>query len=145
MSRRIRSRLTFSNVLAVIAIFAAIGGSAYAGAKINGKSLKTNSVSAKKLACPGSAPSRTGELCYSSVQTATGWINAAQNVCRGKELRLPSSGEALLLLSKTGGETWADDIIVEGAGGLAARVQNGTMFATLISENHAFRCVTVVG
>ena len=105
MSRRIRSKLSFANVMAVIAVFVVIGGSAYAGSKINGKTLKVNSVGAKKLACPKAAKSRTGALCYSGVQAATGWINAAQVVCKGKGLRLPTNGEALLLLNKTGGET----------------------------------------
>lgn len=145
MSRRIRSKLSFANVMAVIAVFVVIGGSAYAGAKINGKTLKVNSVGAKKLACPKAAKSRTGALCYSGVQAATGWINAAQVVCKGLGLRLPSNGEALLLLNKTGGETWADDIIVEGPGGSATRVENGTVFSTPIAEARAFRCVTVVG
>ena len=145
MSRRIRSKLSFANVMAVIAVFVVIGGSAYAGAKINGKSLKVNSVGAKKLACPKSAKSRTGALCYTGVQAATGWINASQVVCSGKGLRLPTNGEALLLLKKTGGVTWADDIIVEGPGGAATRVENGTVVFTPIAENHAYRCVTILG
>jgi predicted RNA-binding protein with PUA domain len=66
-------------------------------------------------------------------------------VCKNLGLRLPTKGEALLLLNKTGGETWADDIIVEGPGGAATRVQNGTVVFTPIAQNHAFRWVTVVG
>ena len=50
-----------------------------------------------------------------------------------------------MLLTKTGGETWADDIIVEGPGGAATPVENGTVIFTPIAQNHAFRCVTVVG
>lgn len=145
MSRRIRSKLSFANVMAVVAVFVVIGGSAYAGAKINGKTLKVASVGAKKLACPKAAPSRDRALCYSGVQAATGWINASQNVCKNLGLRLPTNGEALVLLSKTGGVTWADDIIVEGPGGAATRVENSTVVFTPITENHAFRCVTVVG
>ena len=145
MSRRIRSKLSFANVMAVIAVFVVIGGSAYAGSKINGKTLKANSLGAKKLACPKAASSRDRALCYSASQAPTGWINAAQNVCKNLGLRLPSNGEALVLLNKTGGETWADDIIVEGPGGAATRVQNGTVIFAPLTENHAFRCVTVVG
>ena len=145
MLTRLRRHMSFANVMAVIAVFAVIGGSAYAGAKINGKTLKPNSVGAKKLACPKAAPSRDRALCYSASQAPTGWINAAKNVCKNLGLRLPSNGEALVLLNKTGGETWADDIIVEGPGGSATRVENGTVFATPIAEARAFRCVTVVG
>ena len=145
MSRRIRSKLSFANVMSLIAVFAVIGGTAFAAAKINGKSLKVASVGAKKLACPKQAPSRDRALCYSGPQAATGWINASQNVCRNLGLRLPTNGEALVLLNKTGGETWADDIIVEGPGGAATRVANGTVIFAPITESHAFRCVTVVG
>ena len=145
MSRRVRSKLTFANALAVIAIFAVIGGSAYAGSKISGKTLQNGTVGAKKLACPKAASSRLNALCYSPAQTAAGWITAAQTGCKNLGLRLPTSGEALLLLNKTGGETWADDIIVEGAAGAAARVQNGVVFSTAVAELHAYRCVTVVG
>jgi hypothetical protein len=145
VSRRIRSRLSFANVMGVIAVFIALGGAAYAAKKINGKQLKVASVGAKKLACPKQAPSRDRALCYSASQAPTGWINASQSVCRGLGLRLPTNGEALVLLNKTGGETWADDIIVEGPGGAATRVANGTVIFAPITENHAFRCVTVVG
>jgi Tfp pilus tip-associated adhesin PilY1 len=142
MARRILKRLSFANVLAVIAIFVAIGGSAYAGAKISGKLIKKNSVTAAKLKCPGTAPTRTGAICYGAAQPASGWINAAQNGCRSQGLRLPSDGEAVLLIAAVGGETWADDVIVEGAGGSAARVQGGTIFSTAIADPHSYRCVT---
>lgn len=145
MSRRIRSKLSFANVMAAAAVFVVLGGSAYAGSKISGKTIQVNSVGAKKLACPKAAKSRTGALCYSGVKPASGWINAAQITCKNLGLRLPSNGEALLLGSKTGGVTWADDIIVEGPGGAATRVENGAVVFTPIAENHAFRCVTVVG
>jgi hypothetical protein len=145
VARRIRSKLSFANVMSLIAVFAVIGGTAFAAAKINGKQLKPSSVGAKKLACPKQAPSRDRALCYSAVQAPTGWINASQVVCKNLGLRLPTNGEALVLLNKTGGVTWADDIIIEGPGGAATRVENGTVVFTPIAENHAFRCVTVIG
>jgi hypothetical protein len=145
VSQRIRSKLSFANVMSVIAVFAVIGGTAFAAKKLNGKQLKVASVGAKKLACPKQAPSRDRALCYSAAQAPTGWINASQVVCKNLGLRLPTNGEALVLLTKTGGVTWADDVIVEGPGGAATRVENGTVVFSPIAQNHPFRCVTVVG
>jgi hypothetical protein len=45
----IRSRLTYANVMATVAVFVALGGTGYAAAKINGKTLKNRTVSGKKL------------------------------------------------------------------------------------------------
>ena len=144
MLSRFRKHLSFSNAIAVIALFAALGGAAYAAKTINGKSIKTNSIPIKKLKCPNGT-TRHGSICYSPVQPASGWIAAAQTNCVSKRLRLPTNGEALLITSKVGGETWADDIIVEGPAGSATRVQGGTVFATPITELRPFRCVTAAG
>jgi hypothetical protein len=45
----IRSRLTYSNVVATVALFIALGGSSFAITRISGSQLKNNSVSGKKL------------------------------------------------------------------------------------------------
>jgi hypothetical protein len=144
MVQRIRNKLRFANVMAVIAVFIVIGGTAYAGSKINGKNLKNNSVAGKKLKCPGAASTRTGALCYGPLQTPSNWINAVQIGCPSQGLRLPTNGEALLVLKAAGGETWTDDVISPGLGGEAGRVENGTVFATPLATSHAFRCVTTV-
>jgi hypothetical protein len=44
-----RRRLTYSNVMATVAVFIALGGSSYAVTRINGSQLKNNSVAGKKL------------------------------------------------------------------------------------------------
>lgn len=49
MLARFRSRLTYSNVLATVAIFVALGGSSYAVSQINGKNIKNRSIAGKKL------------------------------------------------------------------------------------------------
>jgi hypothetical protein len=145
MRHRIRSKLTFANVLSVIAVFLAIGGSAYAGTKLNGRKLKNNSVGAKKLHCPDAAPNRTGDLCFGASNPSADWFTAVQNVCPSKNLRVPTSGEALLVTKAAGGETWTDDAIVQGPGGGAAFVQGGTVVFGLYTEHHAYRCVAVAG
>jgi hypothetical protein len=45
----IRRRLTYSNVMATVAVFIALGGSSYAVTRISGSQLKNNSVVGKKL------------------------------------------------------------------------------------------------
>ena len=145
MAQRIRSKLSFAKVMSVIAVFVALGGSAYAGAKLNGKLLKRNSVAASKLKCPTAASTRTGALCYGASQAAASWISAVQTGCPSQGLRLPTNGEALLVLATAGGESWTDDVITPSAGGEAGRVQGGTVFSTPLASAHNFRCVTTAG
>jgi len=47
--KRIREKFTFSNVMALTAVFIAMGGSAYAGAKIGTSQLKKNAVTTPKI------------------------------------------------------------------------------------------------
>ncbi len=145
MSRRIRCKLSFANVMSVIAVFIAIGGSAYAGTKLNGKKLKNNSVGAKKLHCPTAAPNRTGDICFGSAQAAKGWISAAQDGCAPQNLRLPTDGEGLLVIKAAGGETWTDDIITPNVSGEAGRVEGGVVFSTPLAQAHSYRCVAIAG
>jgi hypothetical protein len=150
-----RSKLTFANVMSVIAVFIVLGGSAYAAKKINGsqlknnsvagKKLKTNSVTANKLNCPDAASTRTGALCYGPLQTPSNWINAVQTGCPSQNLRLPTNGEALLVTKAAGGETWTDDVISPGLGGEAGRVEGGVVFSTALATSHGYRCVTTAG
>ncbi len=46
---RLVRHLTFSNVIALIALFIALGGAAYAGSKLNGKSIVNGSIGGGKL------------------------------------------------------------------------------------------------
>ncbi|HEX8648246.1 MAG TPA: hypothetical protein VF715_15235 [Thermoleophilaceae bacterium] len=49
MFSSIRTRLTFSNAIACIALFAALGGTSYAAAKITGANVKDNSLTTKDI------------------------------------------------------------------------------------------------
>ena len=49
MSKLFRGRMTFSNVVAVIALFIALGGSAYAAAKFSGKQIKPKTIPANRI------------------------------------------------------------------------------------------------
>lgn len=45
----VRKTLTFSNVIACIALFIALGGTVYAAGKINGKQIKANSIPGNRI------------------------------------------------------------------------------------------------
>ena len=49
MFSKIRTRLTFSNAIACIALFAALGGTSYAAAKITGANVKDNTLTTKDI------------------------------------------------------------------------------------------------
>ena len=49
MRSKFRSRLTYANVMATIAVFLVLGGSSYAALQISGKDIKNRSITGKKL------------------------------------------------------------------------------------------------
>lgn len=104
-----RKHLSFANVMSVVAVFIALGGAAYAGAKLNGKTIKNGTISKKKLkanvlkgldTCPSGAPNYTDGICYSAKFAGADWDIAARD-CATKGLRLPDLGEGLLVTNKT--------------------------------------------
>jgi hypothetical protein len=157
MLSRLRKHATFSNVVALLALFIALGGAAYAGTKISGKSIKNNSIPKKKLkasalkgldTCPSNAPTNLKGLCYGAAQGPTDWDTANQGICRPQGLRAPTIGEALVLMTSLGsGETWTDEVtdlspnstrgLVTAPGG-----PSGQIFAAPVGSSHTVRCVT---
>jgi hypothetical protein len=107
--RRMRKHLSFANVMSVIAVCIALGGTAYAAKKISGKSISNNTIAKKKLKanvlkgldiCPSAATSYTQGICYSGKFPGADWDVAARD-CANKGLRLPDLGEGLLVTNKT--------------------------------------------
>lgn len=49
MLKRMRPRITFSNVVALLALFFALGGTVYAASKINGKQIKSGSIPGNRI------------------------------------------------------------------------------------------------
>ena len=49
MLAKLRSRLTYANVMSTLAVFIALGGSSYAAVTINGSSIQNRSISGHKL------------------------------------------------------------------------------------------------
>ena len=107
--RKVRKHLTFANAMSVAAVFIALGGAAYAGTKLNGKTIKNGTISKKKLkgnvlkgldTCPSGATNYTQGICYSGQNAGADWDIAARD-CATKGLRLPDLGEGLLITNKT--------------------------------------------
>jgi hypothetical protein len=78
-----RRRLTYSNVMATVAVFIALGGSSYAVTRINGSQLKNNSVAGKKLmrntlGGAGIKESRLGRVPRARLADRLGGSTAAQ-------------------------------------------------------------------
>ncbi len=118
-----RPKVSFANVMSVIAVFIALGGAAYAGTKINGKTIKNNSIPAKKLKksvlkdldkCPSNAPDKTEG-------SATARCSARPTGTRQPALRRPRGcgcrhRRGLLVANKTSAPNiWTDEVTDLGA------------------------------
>jgi hypothetical protein len=168
MLTRLSKHLSFANVVAVMALFIALGSGAYAAKKLSGKSIKNNSIPAKKLKnnsipakklkpavltnldkCPANAPNKVMGICYGSAQAPNNWDAAAQQGCRPQNLRLPTIGEALIVMTAIGGgetnETWTDEVTDLSAPGRAFVKAPGDALGQIFSappgSNHSYRCV----
>jgi hypothetical protein len=148
-----RPKVSFANVMSVIAVFIALGGAAYAGTKINGKTIKNNSIPAKKLKksvlknldkCPSNAPDKTEGICYGPLQAATDW-DTANLACAGQKLRLPTIGEGLLVANKTSAPNiWTDEVTDLGPPSQRAFIKAGPgnqIFTGNAAGPHGYRCI----
>jgi hypothetical protein len=156
--RRLRERLSFANVMSVIAVCIALGGTAYAANKISGKSIKNSTIAKKKLkanvlkgldTCPTSAPTNIKGICVAAPQGPTDWDTANQQICRPAGLRAPTIGEALLIMTTIGGgatnDTWTDEVTDLSAPGRAfvkaPGDPMGQIFSAAPGTAHQIRCV----
>jgi hypothetical protein len=94
MLARLRSRLTYANVIATIALFAALGGGAYAAATINGKLLKNRSVAGIKLKKNTLTGKEIKEATLGTVPHAAGADNAANAANAGHATSADSATSA---------------------------------------------------
>jgi hypothetical protein len=75
---RIVRHISFSNVIAVIALFIALGGAAYAGSKINGKNIVNKSIGGGKLKNETITANKIKKGTITSAQIAPGSIDSTQ-------------------------------------------------------------------
>ncbi len=132
MLASLRAKLSFANVVSVLALFVALGGGAYAAGLINSADIQNNSVKSKDVknnnlkgvdvkeatltpVCPPGAPNLTANVCFGSQHAGLGadgdW-DVASRQCATEKLRLPSTGELLLVTNAVNtGDTylWTDE------------------------------------
>ena len=154
MLTRMRSHLKFANVVSVIALFIALGGSAYA-ALITGKQVKNNSIQGKDVKestlvgiddCPTGATSRTQDICYGPAQAGANWDTAVRD-CASEGLRIPDLGESLLVTNAANSPyLWTNDIS-DTSTGTSFRVivrtdEPSRIAAAGTSTSQQYRCVS---
>jgi hypothetical protein len=76
--RRIAKLLTFSNVVACLALFIALGGSVYAAGKINGKQIKRSSLPGNRIKPKSIAPNRIKPKSLTGRQVKPNSLTGAQ-------------------------------------------------------------------
>src|SRR4051812_16972555 len=77
MPRRFRPRISYANVVSTLALILALGGVSYAAVKINGKSIKDRTVTAKKIKKNSLTGTEINELKLGKVPSAALADNAA--------------------------------------------------------------------
>lgn len=75
---RLLRHLSFSNVIAMLALFVALGGAAYAGTKINGSSIKNGSIGGGKLKNETITANKLKKGTITAAQIANQTITGAQ-------------------------------------------------------------------
>jgi hypothetical protein len=74
---RLLRHLSFSNVIAMLALFVALGGAAYAGTKINGSSIKNGSIGGGKLKNETITGNKLAKGTITGTQIAPGSISSS--------------------------------------------------------------------
>jgi hypothetical protein len=168
MRKRFQGRSSFANVVSLLALFVALGGSAYAGVQIGSGKIRNDSIKSIDVRndtlrgidiressltgvdrCPPTAPERSGDICFSAENAATTWDGAIR-ACAALGLRAPGIGEALLLFRQApNGETWTDQIGDINPSNSRVLVIKGAAdtgpFAAPSGSSHVFRCVASPG
>ena len=170
MHKSIMGKLSFSNVISVIALFVALSGAAYAGVVVTGKSIENRSITGKDIAadaitgkqikekklhgvlsCGQATPLDVGDLCVGPVQPATSW-QAALDACGLVNLRLPSIGEAMLVTNtaqhRNNNYIWTSDYVDVGPPSTRAVIRTAPVpriTTKTATDAVAFRCVSSQG
>jgi hypothetical protein len=135
---RILRHLSFSNVIAVIALFVALGGAAYAGTKINGNSIKSGSIGGGKLKNEtiGAGKLRKGTI--TGVQIAPGSISSS-SIDLSTLGTVPSATNATTATTATsaGTATKADSATTAGTATSATNAENAKHAESADNAKHA--------
>ena len=126
MSKRVRNRFTFSNVVAVLALFVALGGSAYAAGKFSGKQIQPKSLPGNRV--------KPNSLTTKQIKDATLTAGGLSNVTYvTNPVTLPGSPTATVY---TATATCPAGQKVLGGGALASDTENGYINDTGPTPDH---------
>jgi hypothetical protein len=76
MLNAVKRSLSFANVVAILALFLALGGTVYAAGKLNGKAIKRNSVPGNRMKSDSITGLQVNESSLGTVPSATNAANA---------------------------------------------------------------------
>jgi hypothetical protein len=141
---RLPRSLTFSNLVALLALFVALGGSSYAATTLSGGSATVNG------GCPGDTRPTTG-VCVERKSRAAAYFITAEQTCAAGHRRLPGRGELMAFgqahPQALTAEEWTDTAYYLPGSGYQAFVllrQGPTGTSNTVDEftKHPYRCVT---
>lgn len=152
MLRRLTGKTRFANALALTAVFVTLGGGAYAARQIGGNQIRNNSITGKdvrektlKPVCPAAARGLAAGVCFGPLKAADDWDLAAR-ACAQSKVRLPSTGELLLVTNKvTSPYLWTDEVADGANDRIIVRTDDAgfTRIAKIAkSTPQPYRCVT---
>jgi len=144
--RSVRRHLTFSNIVALLALFLALGGSVYAASKINGKSIKKQSVPGNRLKPDSVTSTQVNESSLAQVPSAA---NADSLGGRsGDSLRVVpafGSNSAEVGLAPGGSPVLTVPITMSSAGTIQASAAAGLKAATTGDDRTAICQIEIDG
>jgi hypothetical protein len=97
MLSRIRTRLTFANVISLIALFVALGGTVYAAGKLNGHKIKKGSLPGNRIVANTVKGKQVNEGSLGQVRSA-GVANAAFSTSHFDAIDIPDSAGTIATL-----------------------------------------------
>jgi hypothetical protein len=127
---RLLRHLSFSNVIAMLALFVALGGAAYAGTKINGSSIKNGSIGGGKL--------KNETITASKLKKGT--ITAAQirnETITGAQIEVGSIDTSRLNLSGLGAVPLAQAAITATKAASATKADTATTATSATNADNA--------
>jgi hypothetical protein len=167
---KVKSRITYANVMATIAVFVALGGGAYAAAtakknSVTSKSVKNgtiqgidvakdtltgNNINESSLTVVATCPSDTTKaagICFDSTERASQGLDGAMTTCGQANRFLPTMAELRTLHLVAGvsvnGEQASD--IAADTSHSALGANSGLSVSNDTSFARAFRCAVVPG
>ncbi len=154
---KVRPHLSYANVMATIAVFLVLGGSAYAAFHLPRNSVRSNNIvngqvklsdtnDKLRLKCPGGTRYHEGACIETSIRPTTKDWNDAASACADEGRRLPTMAELStfrfepgITTGAGGGQEWVLENDENSAN--AWTVSEGAYTVSFASNDLPYRCV----